>query len=61
MNTSTRDPRRTATSGTSTLPPEPLRSTGRPSGKSSSGPRSIQSVVSARAAMAACDAPEACE
>ena len=49
-NTSTRAPRRTAASGTATPPPLPVRRAGRPSGRSSSGPRSIQSVVSARAA-----------
>ena len=58
--TSTRAPRRTAASGTATLFPGPVRSVGRPSGKSSSGPRSIQSEVSARAAVAAWDAPDDC-
>ena len=57
MKTSTRAPRRTAASGTATLRPFPVRRAGRPSGRSSSGPRSIQSVVSARAAVAECETP----
>ncbi len=40
--------------------PLAVRIAGRPSGRSSSGPRSIQSELSPRAAVAACEAPEDC-
>ena len=44
--------------GTGAPCPSPVRRVGRPSARSSSGPRSIQSVVSVRAVVAAWEAPE---